>query len=199
MIPVGVPLLVVIGTVCAALHQPPQDRIVLLPQANGSPSAVVVTSAQGEAVLDQPYSAAEVGGQGKIKPTQTNSDEVRARYGAVLGAQPPRPVSWVVHFVSGANELTPESRVELDKLKLELPKRPAPEVTVIGHTDRVGAEAANDALSLQRAQLVRDILIAVGVAAQQIDVAGRGEREPLVVTPDEVDEPANRRVEINVR
>jgi outer membrane protein OmpA-like peptidoglycan-associated protein len=37
------------------------------------------------------------------------------------------------------------------------------------------------------------------VAADRIRVAGRGEREPLVPTADEVAEPQNRRVEINVR
>jgi outer membrane protein OmpA-like peptidoglycan-associated protein len=39
----------------------------------------------------------------------------------------------------------------------------------------------------------------VGIAADRIRVAGRGEREPLVPTADEVAEARNRRVEINVR
>jgi len=41
--------------------------------------------------------------------------------------------------------------------------------------------------------------VKAGVAADRISVAGRGEREPLVPTADEVAEPRNRRVEINVR
>jgi outer membrane protein OmpA-like peptidoglycan-associated protein len=39
----------------------------------------------------------------------------------------------------------------------------------------------------------------MGVARDSIQVAGRGEREPLVPTPDEAAEPRNRRVEITVR
>jgi outer membrane protein OmpA-like peptidoglycan-associated protein len=178
---------------------PPPDRIVLLPEADGKPSALVVKSAQGETTLYRPYAAADVSVTGAIAPAQSSFEEVRARFGAVLGAQPPRPVSWLVHFVSGREELTPDSAPVLEQVKAELARRPAPEIAVIGHTDRVGKAEANDALSLKRAQFVRDALIGAGIGAQQIEVAGRGEREPLVPTADEVAEPRNRRVEINVR
>jgi outer membrane protein OmpA-like peptidoglycan-associated protein len=46
---------------------------------------------------------------------------------------------------------------------------------------------------------VKDVLTAVGIQATSLDVAGRGEREPLVATVDEVPEARNRRVEINIR
>jgi outer membrane protein OmpA-like peptidoglycan-associated protein len=70
---------------------------------------------------------------------------------------------------------------------------------VTGHTDRVGTVESNDALSLRRARLIRDRLLSVGVAAERVEAVGRGEREPLVPTADEVPEPKNRRVEIRVR
>jgi len=70
---------------------------------------------------------------------------------------------------------------------------------VIGHTDRVGAVEFNDALSRKRAETVASRLVAAGVPAERIAVAGRGEREPLIPTNDEVAEPRNRRVEIKVR
>jgi outer membrane protein OmpA-like peptidoglycan-associated protein len=70
---------------------------------------------------------------------------------------------------------------------------------VIGHTDRVGSELRNDQLSLQRAQRVKTLLIPLGIPENRIVTAGRGEREPVVSTADNVDEPKNRRVEINVR
>jgi len=81
----------------------------------------------------------------------------------------------------------------------EVAQRPAAEVVVIGHTDRVGAELENDNLSLQRARRVKTLLIPLGIPADRIVTAGRGEREPIVPTADNVDEPKNRRVEINVR
>jgi outer membrane protein OmpA-like peptidoglycan-associated protein len=84
-------------------------------------------------------------------------------------------------------------------LTVLLGRRPAPEIAVIGHTDRVGSVQSNDALSLRRAQRIRDDMGKLGVPVDQIQVAGRGEREPLVATEDEVAEPRNRRVEISVR
>jgi outer membrane protein OmpA-like peptidoglycan-associated protein len=105
----------------------------------------------------------------------------------------------VYYATASATELTPESIPVIEALKSELAKRPAPEITVIGHTDRVGTDEANDLLSLQRAQSVRQVLIESGINAISIDATGRGEREPLVATPNEVDEPRNRRVEISVR
>ncbi len=68
--------------------------------------------------------------------------------------------------------------------------------TITGHADRAGPEAYNLALSLQRANAVRDALLARGVKASGISVAGRGEAENAVATADGVREPANRRVEI---
>ena len=99
----------------------------------------------------------------------------------------------------GRDELTPDSRLLLGRIVDEIARRPAPDIVVIGHTDRVGAVPYNDTLSLRRAERVRDELVKVGIAAERISVAGRGEREPRVPTPDEVPEPRNRRVEINIR
>jgi outer membrane protein OmpA-like peptidoglycan-associated protein len=70
---------------------------------------------------------------------------------------------------------------------------------VVGHTDRVGSLTYNDALSLRRAERVRTGFVQMGIPREQISVAGRGEREPIVPTEDEVAEPRNRRVEITVR
>src|SRR5262249_59307070 len=124
---------------------------------------------------------------------------VRERFGAALDAQPPRPVSFTVYFITNSDELTPESRKTFDQVKTELAKRPVPDIVVIGHTDRVGAVEYNDKLSLVRARAVRTALVAAGIAAERIQEAGRGEREPLVPTADEVAQPRNRRCEINVR
>jgi outer membrane protein OmpA-like peptidoglycan-associated protein len=57
----------------------------------------------------------------------------------------------------------------------------------------------NDRLSRQRAERVRAELVRLGVDAARISVEGRGERELLVPTTDEMPEPQNRRVEVSVR
>jgi OOP family OmpA-OmpF porin len=72
-------------------------------------------------------------------------------------------------------------------------------ISATGHADRAGAEEYNMALSLRRADTVREALIAGGIDANTITVAGRGESEPAVPTADGVREQANRRVEIVIQ
>ncbi|MBS1142754.1 MAG: OmpA/MotB [Proteobacteria bacterium] len=191
-----VTLSLVIGTLllagCAS------ERIVLLPSADGRQSAVVVRDAAGETVLDQPY-AGVTRRLGTNTAYRSSADEVNERFGTTLAALPPRPTSYVLYFEVGGNVLTPESQAALATIRKEIAERPASEVRVIGHTDRVGSVETNDRLSLQRAESVRDLLVESGVPANKLEAVGRGERDPLVPTADEVDEPKNRRVEISVR
>lgn len=175
------------------------DRVVLLPDADGRVGKVVVKSAGGEKLLETPYAVADVSGRGAIAARSSDAAEVQSRYGGTLAAQPRRPVSYTAYFVSGSDELTAESRPILEQVKQEAAARPAAEIAAIGHTDRVGHLEDNDALSKKRAEVVRGALMSVGIPAAQIEVAGRGEREPVVPTADEVAEPKNRRVEINIR
>ena len=72
-------------------------------------------------------------------------------------------------------------------------------VTATGHTDTSGAEAYNMALSLRRANTVKNTLVREGVPATAIAVVGRGEAGLLVQTGDNVREPQNRRVEIVIQ
>ena len=174
------------------------ERVVLLPSPDGRATAIVVRDAQGEVVLDQPYAGVQRRA-GEISRVQSSTAEVEELFGAALAAQPQKPSSFLLYFAGGGDVLTPESEAELATIKREIAGRPASEVMVIGHTDTVGGLEANDKLSRLRAHTVRDILIAAGVPGEKIEVAGRGERQPLVKTGDEVAEAQNRRVEISVR
>ena len=183
---------------CVLLAACASERVVLLPSADGKPTALIVNPGAGEQRLAQPYaaSARRLGSNGLY---QASATEVQERFGPALAAQPPRPRSLLVYFQEGSDTLTADSLAVFDQLKAEIKARSAPEVMVIGHTDRIGSLQANDALSLKRAQTVRDVLLASGLDEKLIEVAGRGEREPLVPTEDEVAEARNRRVEISVR
>jgi outer membrane protein OmpA-like peptidoglycan-associated protein len=174
------------------------ERVVLLPSQNGRPSAVVVQGNGDEQVLDHPYASVLSTGSSSERYQASRAD-ISRRFGAALAAQPERPQSYLVYFEEGGDQLTRDSRAEFDRVKAELARRPAAEIIVIGHTDRVGSVADNDALSQRRAAAVREQLIAAGLPGERIEAFGRGEREPLVATDDEVDEPRNRRVEITVR
>ena len=62
-----------------------------------------------------------------------------SRYGKLLAATPPEPKSFTVNFMPASSEvLTEESVQTVAEMQAFLAQRPAPEITVIGHTDRLG-------------------------------------------------------------
>ena len=69
---------------------------------------------------------------------------------------------------------------------------------VVGHADRSGSDAYNDALSARRAQAIASIMQGLGIPAGSMTVSSEGESNPRVDTPDGVREQENRRVEITV-
>ena len=174
------------------------ERIILLPNKDGRASAVVVKRATGEQEISTPYAAVELVGD-KEQRTELAKEDVEQRYGGVLQAQPARPFTYTLYFTTATTELTAQSRQSLNDVRQKIKGFPAAQVTVIGHTDRVGTVESNDALSLKRAAAVRDLLIQIGIPRQAIEVVGRGEREPIVQTADNVAEERNRRVEIKLR
>lgn len=193
------PPVLLIGAVMALLiYLSPQQReetVVLLPGPDGRVGQVTVQRGSQRTVLDEAYEASHSGGEA----IQLSENEVRREYGPLLAALPPRPVSYVLYFVTGQDELTDDSKADMRRLFDELRSRPQSDIQLIGHTDRVGKDASNDLLSLQRADRVKTELLGLGIAPGRVSSAGRGEREPLVRTVDGTEEPRNRRVEVIVR
>ena len=69
---------------------------------------------------------------GSVESVRLTEDEVRQTFGSTLSALPGRPTSYMVYFLEGKDELTEESRTELDKVFAELKRRPLPDIVVIG-------------------------------------------------------------------
>jgi len=178
---------------------PSQDLIVLLPDKEGKVGTVVVQGQKGKAVLNTAYAAVRTTPEGGMQRGNASQSEVKEVFGSALAAQPSRPISFILYFEIGNDEFTEESKQEVKRLLAEMARREAADITVIGHTDLVGPDPSNDALSLQRAERVKSILAGMGIPAERILTAGRGRREPLIPTAEGVSEPRNRRVEINVR
>ena len=179
--------------------QPALDEIVVvLPSPDGHTGTVVVQRGGERLVLNQPFAASRISA-GQSELTRLSDAEVRQSFGAALKALPALPTKFLLYFVTATDELTEASKKELKQILAELKQRPVPDIMVVGHTDTVGELETNDLLSAQRAERVKGYLIEIGIPAAQIQTAGRGKREPLVPTADNIDEPRNRRVEINVR
>ncbi len=69
-------------------------------------------------------------------------------------------------------------------------------LTIVGHTDSVGAEDYNQGLSERRAQATADYLISQGVSANRISTKGMGESQPVADNGSRAGRAKNRRVEI---
>jgi len=182
----------------AACASKPQGTVVLLPDPQGRDTAVRVKQDGGELLLDKPYAAAQLTDQGP-RPASSSAEQVQARFGAALAARPLPPAQFTLYFIEGKDEFTDESKRAFDSVFAEIAKRPVPDVLVIGHTDTVGTDAFNDVLSKQRGEVVRKALLQRGIQIENVVVVGRGKREPIVPTSDNVAEARNRRVEILVR
>ena len=107
--------------------------------------------------------------------------------------------SFIVFFDFGKSDLTPAAQDTIAKAANAYRTKGGAQIKASGHTDRAGTEAYNMALSLRRANAVKDQLVRDGVAASDISVVGLGESQPMVPTADGVREAQNRRVEIVVR
>ncbi|HMN93794.1 MAG TPA: OmpA family protein [Hydrogenophaga sp.] len=175
------------------------ERVVLLPQDDPSSSAVEVRTAQSALVLDRPYQVAVLRADLALLQETTTAEEVARAYPELLQLQAPPQARFSLNFLPGSSQLTPESQAQLSQVLEAARQRAGGEIVVVGHTDRQGAADANDRLSLARAQAIKELLVQQGFDAELIEAVGRGEREPLIPTEDEVVEPRNRRAEIVVR
>ena len=188
----------VLGACAAAPNT--RELVVLVPDADGKTGAVVVTNPRGDSsVLSKPYTTALLERGDRVDAPPVARDEVTKLFSYAIAAQPERPISFLLYFQLDTDEYTPESKEAFETVFAEIARRKVAEIAVIGHTDRVGRLEYNDTLSLRRAERVRRDFVDRGIPDNAISVAGRGEREPIVPTADEVSEPRNRRVEINVR
>lgn len=128
-------------------------------------------------------------------PTMQTAPPVQA---AVPAAEAPS-ISLTVQFATGSATLTPQAmRVldELGKALLSEDLRPY-RFRIEGHTDTTGSRAVNQALSERRAAAVRGYLTQnFGIEAGRLVAIGLGQTQLAVQTPDGVDEPRNRRVQI---
>jgi outer membrane protein OmpA-like peptidoglycan-associated protein len=177
---------------------------VLLPDSDGKGGAITVTTKGGSQILDKPGYAIEVEdlNQPPITPQPIEEKEIADVFGPALSMLPDpasRFVLIILYFERDTTKLTAESKGLLAEVLRTIKSRKSNEIYIVGHTDLVGKEAYNAALSSRRANYVRDLLVSNGIKPNSLFVSFYGKARPLVPTQDEVPEPRNRRVEVIVR
>ena len=125
------------------------------------------------------------------------------KFGQPEAAPPPPPMaapaaapSFMVFFDWDRSNLSQQALNTIQQAADQFKATGKARITATGHADRSGPDDYNMALSLRRANAVKDALVRDGVPPTVISVLGKGETQPLVQTADGVREPQNRRVEI---
>lgn len=190
---VVVAAMMLLTTGCAS-----KSYVVLMDNADGSVGKLAVGGPESEVLMDKPRSGIDLSGKAQ-KPYMVDEARIQKDFGAALAARPLLPVSYLLYFETGTTALTAESKALIPSILNAVKNYPAPDVSVIGHTDTMGDSRANEELALQRAQTVAEIIRNAGLKAHDLTVTSHGEKNPLIATPDNTDEPRNRRVEITVR
>ena len=101
-------------------------------------------------------------------------------------------------FATNKTYILPQSEQAMSDLANFLLDNPSVKIHVVGHTDAVGTDEANQILSEGRANSVRNDLIKRGVAAERITAEGKGEKEPVADNDTEEGRQLNRRVEFTI-
>ena len=101
-----------------------------------------------------------------------------------------------IFFKQSVAEIKPESTRQLERLRDVLDKYPNVYVRIEGHTDNQGPTAALDKLSRERAQAIRDYLIANGIDRTRVQAAGYGGTRPVADNDTDEGRATNRRVEV---
>ena len=138
----------------------------------------------------------------QVKPIPVAAPVVTPPQKVTLGAD------GLFRFGGGSlNDLAPEGRAKIERLAADIKRnfKRVHSIAVTGHTDRLGTASYNEALSLARANTVRDLLAQQGIERNAIRTAGMGARQPVVQCPGTAKTSAlvsclqpNRRVDIEV-
>jgi outer membrane autotransporter protein len=112
---------------------------------------------------------------------------------------PPAPVkTFIVFFDFNKSDLTPEAQNVVSEAVKAANETGAVRILITGHTDTVGSDSYNQALSQRRADAVKGLMIHEGMRAEEISTVGKSFHDPLVATGPDVREPQNRRAVIDL-
>src|SRR4029434_6986228 len=133
-----------------------QATVVLLPDSDGTVGRAIVSNPSGAVELGTSRASTRVvPGAAPEAVTEMSDAEVMRLFGAALAVQPPFTRPFTLYFRFDSEELTDESRKLVGDVLEAVKVYPAPQVTVIGHTDTAGQPASHIALRLRRSNASR--------------------------------------------
>ena len=200
---VSTALVTVVTSGCASLNTN-KEKGAVIGAAGGAVAGAVIGKATGSTARGAIVGAAVGGAAGAIIGHQMDQ-KAKEIQGTVAGADVTRVgEGLVVTFDSGlmfdfdSDVLRTESKKNLDNLAANLNSFGDSKLLLVGHTDDKGADSYNLDLSRRRAAAVASYLEARGVSPSRVELAGRGETEPIAPNDSETGRQQNRRVEVAV-
>jgi len=103
-----------------------------------------------------------------------------------------------IQFESGSATLTSAGRNVLDEMAAAIRKLDQPQIQIVGNTDNIGERQSNIALSLSRANAVKDYLATKGIPAATLAVSGRGPDNPIADNGTTEGRARNRRIDFKI-
>ena len=178
-----------------------RSSLTLMPGEAGAKTGAVAVldpvTGEDVAIVDRANSRTRVKG---AKAHTHSFSRVSKRDAALLEGLPYPPSRFILYFREGTSDLLPSSQPIFEAIFTDVKARgDGVDVQIEGHTDTLGSDVDNDALSVRRAQEVLELLAARGIDPSVARAVGRGERDLREPTEDGVRSLANRRVEVVVR
>ncbi|MEP7177390.1 MAG: OmpA family protein [Gemmatimonadales bacterium] len=180
------------------------QRGLVIGAAGGAVVGGVIGKVSGSTAKGAIIGAAVGGAAGAIIGDQMDRQAQEIRL-TVPGATVERVGEGIqVTFASGllydfdSDVVKPTARQNLSALASSLEKYPKSDLLVLGHTDSVGTDVYNKALSVRRADAAAEYLVSRGVARSRIGTGGLGEEEPVATNADAAGRGRNRRVEVAI-
>lgn len=139
------------------------------------------------------------GAQNQVQATRAELQQAQQQLADLKAKQTDRGMVVTlgdVLFDTGQASLKPGADLTLDRLASYMKANPQTRVMVEGHTDSVGSDSYNDALSQRRADAVAHALIVRGVGEDDVRAIGRGKNFPVATNDTAAGRQQNRRVEI---
>lgn len=104
-----------------------------------------------------------------------------------------------IYYESNSASVKAESKAVLDEFAIYMDENQSLKVEIRGHTDNVGKESDNLALSTERAQAIKEYLEAAGVKGERIQFKGYGSSIPIAPNETEQGRAKNRRTEFVIQ
>ncbi|WP_457747571.1 OmpA family protein [Sulfurimonas sp.] len=172
-------------------------NIIALVQGEKTDTAIVVSTKKASVVVNKINNlvAIEAKNKAPIPPVYVEKEDIEKYFGEVAKQHGPKEMKYLFYFDGTKILDEPKNKLQemLQRLRNE---KSLPYIQIIGHTDKKGNDAYNQALGLKRARIIENIILNAKIPVLKMDVESYGEANPIIKTADGMPQKLNRRVEV---